>query len=55
MTQADVAERLGQDQSWLSKVEHGVRRLDVVELARFARLYKKPARYFVPSFPPDDC
>ena len=51
LTQDDVAEKLGVDQSWISKVERGVRRLDVIELSRFARLYKKPARYFVPEFP----
>jgi transcriptional regulator with XRE-family HTH domain len=51
LTQDQVAQRLKVDQSWVSKVERGVRRLDVIELARFARLYKKPARYFVPEFP----
>ena len=51
MTQEDVARKLRVDQSWVSKVERGVRRLDVIELARFARLYRKPARYFVPEFP----
>ncbi len=51
MTQEDVARKLRVDQSWISKVERGVRRLDVIELARFARLYGKPACYFVPGFP----
>ena len=51
MTQEEVAAKLKVEQSWVSKVERGVRRIDVVELARFARIYKKPARYFVPSFP----
>ena len=52
--QAEVAELLfEQDQAWMSKVERGVRRIDVIELAKLARLYKKPARYFVPSFPPE--
>ena len=51
LTQDQVARRLKVDQSWISKVERGVRRLDVIELARFARIYKKPARYFVPEFP----
>jgi transcriptional regulator with XRE-family HTH domain len=51
MTQEDVARKLRVDQSWVSKVERGVRRLDVIELARFAKLYGKPARYFVPGFP----
>jgi transcriptional regulator with XRE-family HTH domain len=51
MTQEQVAQKLRVEQSWISKVERGVRRLDVVELAKFARLYGKPARFFVPGFP----
>ncbi|HEX5051021.1 MAG TPA: helix-turn-helix transcriptional regulator [Planctomycetota bacterium] len=51
LTQGEVAARLSVDQSWISKVERGVRRLDVIELCRFAKLYKKSARYFVPEFP----
>jgi DNA-binding transcriptional regulator YiaG len=35
LTQADVASRLGQTQSFVSKVERGERRLDVVELRAF--------------------
>ncbi len=32
LTQIDVAERLGQPQSWVSKYETGQRRIDVTEL-----------------------
>jgi transcriptional regulator with XRE-family HTH domain len=32
LTQADVAERLGKPQSYVSKYETGERRLDIVEL-----------------------
>ncbi|MCC6329384.1 MAG: helix-turn-helix transcriptional regulator [Acidobacteria bacterium] len=35
LTQAQVAERLQQTQSFVSKVERGERRLDVVELRAF--------------------
>ena len=35
LTQTDVAERLGQTQSFVSKVERGERRLDIVELRAF--------------------
>jgi transcriptional regulator with XRE-family HTH domain len=35
LTQTEVAERLGQTQSFVSKVERGERRLDVVELRAF--------------------
>lgn len=53
LRQADAARVFDQDQAWMSKVERGVRRLDVIELSKLARLYKKPARYFVPEFPPE--
>jgi transcriptional regulator with XRE-family HTH domain len=36
MKQTDVAQRLGVPASWLSKVESGTRRLDVIELIRIA-------------------
>ena len=37
LTQAAVAKRLGRPQSFLSKVEHGERRLDVVEFVAVCR------------------
>jgi len=36
LTQADVAERFGEYQSFVARVESGQRRLDVVELFEFA-------------------
>ena len=39
LTQAEAARRLRQHQSFVSKCESGERRVDVVELERFARLY----------------
>ena len=47
LTQADVAERLGRQQSFVAKCESGERRVDVVELQRFAELYGKPIEHFV--------
>lgn len=47
LSQMEVAGRLKQPQSYVSKCERGERRVDVVELSRFASLYKKPLRYFV--------
>jgi transcriptional regulator with XRE-family HTH domain len=47
LSQADVARALGCAQALVSKVETGQRRLDVVELIRFAKLYGKPLSYFV--------
>ena len=35
LTQIEVAEKLGQTQSFISKVERGERRLDIVELRAF--------------------
>jgi transcriptional regulator with XRE-family HTH domain len=37
LRQEDVAERLSQPQSYVSKVEQGERRLDVVEFVQFAK------------------
>jgi transcriptional regulator with XRE-family HTH domain len=48
LTQVEVAERLGRPQSYVSKCESGERRLDVIELAEFARLYGKRLDFFVP-------
>lgn len=47
LTQTDVARALGKPISYTSKCELGERRVDVVELVAFARLYKKRLDYFV--------
>jgi len=47
LTQADAAARLKRPQSFISKCESGERRVDVVELQRFADLYRKNLDYFV--------
>jgi transcriptional regulator with XRE-family HTH domain len=47
LTQVQVARRLSRPQSFVSKCESGERRVDVVELAEFARLYRKPLSFFV--------
>lgn len=47
LTQAEVAKRLRRPQSFVSKCEAGERRLDVIELAAFARLYGRPLSSFV--------
>jgi transcriptional regulator with XRE-family HTH domain len=49
MTQAQVASALGQPQSFVSKCESGERRIDAVELERFAKLYHKSLSYFLPG------
>jgi transcriptional regulator with XRE-family HTH domain len=47
LTQIDVAAKLKRPQSFVSKLENGERRVDVVELCHLARLYKKPLSYFL--------
>lgn len=39
LTQSQAAERLGRPQSFVSKCESGERRVDVVELLHFCRVY----------------
>jgi transcriptional regulator with XRE-family HTH domain len=41
-TQREVASKLGRHQSFISKIESGERRIDVVELAELMRIYKTP-------------
>ena len=48
LTQEEVGRRLQKPQSFVSKCESGERRVDVVELERFAALYDKPLTYFLP-------
>jgi transcriptional regulator with XRE-family HTH domain len=42
-----VASKLKKPQSYISKIERGERRIDIVELQRIARIYKKPINYFI--------
>ncbi len=47
LTQVDVAAKLRRPQSYVSKCESGERRVDVVELTDFAKLYGKELHFFV--------
>ena len=47
LKQVEVAKRLAKPQSYISKIEQGERRIDVVELKEIADVYKKPLNYFV--------
>lgn len=47
LTQVQVASELGIPQSRVSRMESGERRVDVIELLAFARLYKRPLEWFV--------
>jgi transcriptional regulator with XRE-family HTH domain len=48
LSQVEVARRLKRPQSFVSKIESGERRVDVVELNELARLYRKPLNFFLP-------
>jgi transcriptional regulator with XRE-family HTH domain len=47
LTQVQAAKKLGRPQSHISNVESGQQRVDVVELRRFAKIYKKDIKYFL--------
>jgi transcriptional regulator with XRE-family HTH domain len=47
LTQVQVAAKLGKPQSYVSKVETGERRIDPVELARFAEIYGRGVAEFL--------
>jgi transcriptional regulator with XRE-family HTH domain len=48
-TQAEVAKTLGRPQSFVAKCESGERRVDVIELEEFARLYGRSVLFFLPK------
>jgi transcriptional regulator with XRE-family HTH domain len=49
LTQTQVAVALGRPQSFIAKCEAGERRIDVIELEQFARIYRRPIQYFLPK------
>lgn len=51
LTQLQVAKKLEKTQSYVSKVESGQLRIDVVELKKFAQLYKKKLEFFIKDLP----
>jgi transcriptional regulator with XRE-family HTH domain len=47
LTQVAVAHHLKRPQSFVSKIESGERRVDVLELSELAKLYRKPLDFFL--------
>ncbi len=48
LSQLEVGKKMSKGQSYISKVEAGQLRLDIVELSNFAKFYKKSINYFLP-------
>ena len=47
LRQIDVAKKMKRPQSYISRVESGEYRLDILEVKKFAKLYNKDIHYFV--------
>lgn len=47
LTQQEAADQLGRLQSFVSRCENGERRVDIVELTAFAKVYGKRLDFFV--------
>jgi transcriptional regulator with XRE-family HTH domain len=47
LRQIDVAKKLKRPQSYISRVESGEYRLDILEVKKFAEIYKKDINYFI--------
>jgi len=47
LDQNQVANMLKKTQSYISKIESGQRRLDIIQLKSFAKIYKKDLEYFI--------
>ncbi len=47
LKQEDVGKLLGKTQSYVSKIEAGQRRVDIIQLKEFAKIYKKNLSFFI--------
>lgn len=47
LRQIEVAKKMKRPQSYISRVESGEYRLDILEVQAFAKLYKKDIEYFL--------
>jgi transcriptional regulator with XRE-family HTH domain len=46
LSQEEVALQIGMPRPAVSQIENGNRRVDVIELAKFAKLYQRPVNFF---------
>ncbi len=47
LDQLQVAKLLKRSQSYISKIESGQRKIDVIDLQKFGQIYKKPLTFFI--------
>jgi len=47
LDQIAVAKLLGKTQSYVSKIESGQRRIDLIQIKEFSKIYKKPLTFFL--------
>lgn len=47
LDQQEAAKLLQRTQSYISKIESGQRRIDIVQLKKLAQIYQKPINYFL--------
>jgi transcriptional regulator with XRE-family HTH domain len=54
LSQDEVARAMGLPRSAISQIETGQRKVDSVELKKFAGLYRRPVAYFTGEFEPQE-
>lgn len=47
LTQFEASKLLMKTQSYISKIESGQRRIDIIQLKHFAKIYKKNLSFFI--------